>query len=396
MGSAVRLARCEAISIFQVASQWALSRGFNQLSPPSYPSTFPPLRTMSSPPDIPLASSLASPAITSPALDLSVVIPIYNEVDSLEPLLELLQRTLDPSPYRYEIICIDDGSTDGSGQRLCDLTATVPMLRAVLLRRNYGQTAAMAAGFDQAQAPVIVTLDGDLQNDPADIPRLVERLHQGYDLVSGWRRYRQDDALTRLLPSKLANRLIARVTGVNLHDYGCSLKAYRTEVLQDLHLYGELHRFLPALAFIEGARITELEVTHHARRFGHSKYGLGRTLRVVMDLLTVYFMKRFLTQPMHIFGGLGLASLATGLGLALYLALVKLLAQQDIGQRPLLFLSIVLFLTGIQLFCFGLLAELSMRTYHESQRRPIYRVREVVAASSPSSPSRPGLGDGDV
>lgn len=339
---------------------------------------------MSSPPDSLPASPPVPSAISPTGPDLSVVIPIYNEVDSLEPLLGLLQHTLDPSPYCYEIICIDDGSTDGSGERLRQLTTTVPALRAVLLRRNYGQTAAMAAGFDHAQGSVIVTLDGDLQNDPADIPRLVERLHQGYDLVSGWRRHRQDDALTRLLPSKLANGLIARVTGVNLHDYGCSLKAYRSEVVQDLHLYGELHRFLPALAFIEGARITELEVTHHARRFGHSKYGLGRTLRVVMDLLTVYFMKRFLTRPMHIFGGLGLFSLVMGLGLALYLGLVKLLTQQDIGQRPLLFLAIVLFLTGIQLFCFGLLAELSMRTYHESQRRPIYRVREVVAASSPS------------
>ncbi|MGG6238313.1 glycosyltransferase family 2 protein [Nodosilinea sp. AN01ver1] len=314
---------------------------------------------------------------------ISVVVPIYNEYESLPALVAAIAQVLDGMERTYEIIGVDDGSTDGSSDRLRELTQQYPHLVAVLLRRNYGQTAAMAAGFKYARGGTVVTLDGDLQNDPADIPRLVDRLDEGYDLVSGWRKDRQDNTLTRLIPSKIANWLIAGVTGVALHDYGCSLKAYRAEVIHDLNLYGELHRFLPALAFIEGARITEMPVTHHARRFGTSKYGLGRTLRVVMDMLTVYFMKKFLTRPMHIFGSLGLASMAAGIALGLYLTLVKFLADQDIGDRPLLVLAVVLLLAGIQLFSFGLLAELLMRTYHESQQRPIYRVREIVGPAAP-------------
>ncbi|MEL6231744.1 MAG: glycosyltransferase, partial [Cyanobacteria bacterium J06627_3] len=204
------------------------------------------------------------------------------------------------------------------------------------------------------------------------------KLHEGYDLVSGWRKHRQDNAVTRLLPSKIANWLIARVTGVRLHDYGCSLKAYSAEVVKDMNLYGELHRFLPALAYIEGARISEVPVRHHARQFGQSKYGLGRTFRVALDLLTIYFMKTFLTRPMHVFGPFGAISVLAGLGLSIYLAFVKFILQADIGNRPLLMLAVVLFISGIQLLSVGLLAELMMRTYHESQKRPIYRVREVV------------------
>jgi glycosyltransferase involved in cell wall biosynthesis len=256
-----------------------------------------------------------------------------------------------------------------------------PELVAVLLRRNYGQTAAMAAGFDASCGELIVTLDGDLQNDPADIPLLLARLGEGFDLVSGWRHQRQDGALNRLLPSKIANRLIARVTGVKLHDYGCSLKAYRREVIADMNLYGELHRFLPALAFIEGARITEVKVQHHARRFGRSKYGLDRTFRVLMDLLTVTFMKRFLTRPMHVFGLGGLVGIGAGLLIALHLSYAKVVLNQDIGNRPLLMVAVLAILTGVQLFCFGLLAELQMRTYHESQGRPIYRVRATLRGS---------------
>ncbi|MBE9155794.1 glycosyltransferase family 2 protein [Nodosilinea sp. LEGE 06152] len=328
--------------------------------------------------------SLALPVSgTTAPVDISVVVPIYNEYESLPALVAAIAQVLDPLGRSYEIIGVDDGSTDGSSDRLRELTQQYPHLVAVLLRRNYGQTAAMAAGFKYARGGTVVTLDGDLQNDPADIPRLLDRLDEGYDLVSGWRKDRQDNTLTRLIPSKIANWLIAGVTGVALHDYGCSLKAYRAEVIHDLNLYGELHRFLPALAFIEGARITEMPVTHHARRFGTSKYGLGRTLRVVMDMLTVYFMKKFLTRPMHIFGSLGLASMAAGVALGLYLTLVKFLADQDIGDRPLLVLAVVLFLAGIQLFSFGLLAELLMRTYHESQQRPIYRVREIVGPAGP-------------
>ncbi|MBE9113895.1 glycosyltransferase family 2 protein [Nodosilinea sp. LEGE 07298] len=328
--------------------------------------------------------SLALPVSGAAApVEISVVVPIYNEYESLPALVGAIAHVLDGMGRSYEILGVDDGSTDGSSDRLRELTQPYPHLVAVLLRRNYGQTAAMAAGFKYARGGIVVTLDGDLQNDPADIPRLIDRLDEGYDLVSGWRKDRQDNTLTRLIPSKIANWLIAGVTGVALHDYGCSLKAYRAEVIHDLNLYGELHRFLPALAFIEGARITEMPVTHHARRFGTSKYGLGRTLRVVMDMLTVYFMKKFLTRPMHIFGSLGLASMAGGMALGIYLTLVKFLADQDIGDRPLLVLAVVLFLAGIQLFSFGLLAELLMRTYHESQQRPIYRVREIVGPATP-------------
>jgi glycosyltransferase involved in cell wall biosynthesis len=322
-------------------------------------------------------------------IELSVVVPIFNEYESLPRLMEALTQVLDSLRLAYEIICVDDGSTDGSSSQLRQLSQTTPALKAILLRRNYGQTAAMAAGFDYARGNIIVTMDGDLQNDPVDIPRLLDRLDEGFDLVSGWRKNRHDNPVTRLLPSKIANWLIARVTGVKLHDYGCSLKAYRGEVLHDMNLYGELHRFLPALAFIEGARITEIPVTHHPRRFGDSKYGLGRSLRVVMDLLTVYFMKKFLTQPMHIFGMFGLASILSGLGIGIYLTLVKFLADQDIGDRPLLILAVVLFISGIQLFSFGLLAEVMMRTYHESQRRPIYRIREVIGAEAEDSNPRP-------
>lgn len=315
-------------------------------------------------------------------LDLSVVIPIYNEIDNLANLLATVSQVLNQQSYAYEIICVDDGSRDGSAELLQQLIGSYTYVSAILLRRNYGQTAAMAAGFEHAQGQIIVTLDGDLQNDPRDIPILLARIEEGFDLVSGWRKQRQDAALTRLLPSKIANWLIGKVTGVKLHDYGCSLKAYRTELVSDLKLYGELHRFLPALAFIEGARITEIPVRHHPRRYGQSKYGLGRTFRVMMDLLTVYFMKTFLTRPMHVFGVLGMTSLSAGSLLGIYLVFIKFVLNQAIGDRPLLMLTVVLFLSGIQLFCFGLLGELLMRTYHESQNKPIYRVREKVGFSN--------------
>lgn len=310
--------------------------------------------------------------------DVSVVVPIYNEVESLPHLIDAIAASLSTSHLSYEIILVDDGSQDGSTKELRQQANMRSDLRAVLLRRNYGQTAAMAAGFNYARGRVVVTLDGDLQNDPADIPRLLAKLEEGYDLVSGWRQNRQDAALNRLLPSKIANWLIGEVTGVKLHDYGCSLKAYRAELLADMNLYGELHRFLPALAYIEGARITEMAVRHHPRRYGKSKYGLGRTFRVLMDLLTIWFMKKFLTRPMHVFGLLGLIAMLLGTLSGGYLTFLKLAMGVVIGNRPLLILTVLLLLTGVQLFSFGLLAELLMRTYHESQGRPIYRVREVV------------------
>ena len=312
-------------------------------------------------------------------LALSVVVPLFNEAESLASLVQQLLAALRPLNLTFELVLVDDGSRDGTGDALQRLSTDIPELVAVLLRRNYGQTAAMAAGFDASQGQVIVTLDGDLQNDPADIPLLLNKLADGYDLVSGWRHQRQDARVSRLLPSLLANRLITRVTGVGLHDYGCSLKAYRREVVEDMNLYGELHRFLPALAFIEGARIAEVKVQHHRRRFGRSHYGIDRTFRVLMDLLTVWFMKRFLTRPMHVFGFGGLLAMAFGSVIVLWLIGEKLLGA-DIGGRPLLLMGILSLLSGVQLFCFGLLAELQMRTYHESQNRPIYRVRQIVSS----------------
>ena len=311
-------------------------------------------------------------------LALSVVVPLFNEQDSVRPLVQQLLAAVRPLGLHFELVLVDDGSQDRTAAVLSELSHSVPELVAVLLRRNYGQTAAMAAGFDASRGDVIVTLDGDLQNDPADIPLLLAQINQGFDLVSGWRHQRQDAALSRLLPSKLANLLIANVTGVRLHDYGCSLKAYRREVVEDLNLYGELHRFLPALAFIEGARISEVKVNHHPRRYGSSKYGIDRTFRVLMDLLTVWFMKRFLTRPMHVFGFWGLVSMAVGLVISAYLLGEKILANADIGSRPLLMVAVITLIAGVQLFCFGLLAEVQMRTYHESQGRPIYRVRATL------------------
>ncbi len=325
-----------------------------------------------------MTTQLTLPLRQTTSPELSVVIPIYNEIESLPKLIENLTTHLDPLALSYEILCIDDGSTDGSAQLLKKYAHTHRFLRAILLRRNYGQTPAMAAGFNHARGKVIITLDGDLQNDPADIPLLVDKLNEGYDLVSGWRKNRQDAALTRLLPSKMANWLIGSITGVKVHDYGCTLKAYRAELVADMNLYGELHRFLPALAFIEGARIAELPVRHHARQYGSSKYGLSRTFRVVMDLLTVYFMRKFLTRPMHVFGMLGIGTTVLGVALGLYLTYVKFGLNQNIGDRPLLILVAILILTGVQMFSIGLLGELLMRTYHESQNRPIYRVREIV------------------
>jgi len=311
------------------------------------------------------------------SLNLSVVVPIYNEAESLPELVDELLSALRPTSESFELVLVNDGSTDETAEGLRHLSTKVPELVGVLLRKNYGQTAAMAAGFDVAQGDVIVSLDGDLQNDPADIPLLVEKLREGFDLVSGWRYERQDAVLQRKLPSKIANRLIGKVTGVRLHDYGCSLKAYRREVLEDMRLYGELHRFLPVLANIEGARITELKVNHRGRQYGNSKYGIDRTFRVLMDLLTVWFMNRFLTRPMYVFGSGGLVAILGSLIASIYLLAIKIMGE-DIGHRPLLTLAVVLGLTGVQLFCFGLLSELQIRTYHESQSRPIYRIRETL------------------
>ena len=307
---------------------------------------------------------------------LSIVVPIYNEEESLPFWVNQLLEVLQPMEETFELVLVNDGSSDNSAEVIRKLSFEIPELVGVLLRKNYGQTAAMAAGFDISSGDIVVTLDGDLQNDPADIPLLVNKIRDGFDLVSGWRFRRQDAAISRKLPSKIANRLIGKVTGVRLNDYGCSLKAYRKEVLRAMRLYGELHRFLPVLANIEGARITEVKVNHRARQFGSSKYGIDRTFRVLMDLLTVWFMNSFLTRPMYVFGFGGILAIIGSFITSFYLLTIKLLGE-DIGNRPLLIFALLLAVTGVQLFGFGLLGELQIRTYHESQNRPIYRIRDT-------------------
>jgi glycosyltransferase involved in cell wall biosynthesis len=313
-------------------------------------------------------------------LDITVVVPVLNEEESLPILYQRLSQVLTEHGYQYEIIIIDDGSTDGSFEILRALQSQDDHLRLVRFRRNYGQTAAFAAGFDRARGDVIITIDADLQNDPADIPALMAKIDEGYDVVSGWRVDRQDRFLDRRLPSLMANRLIGWATGVRIHDYGCSLKAYRREVLQDVQLYGELHRFIPALAHAAGASVAEIPVNHHPRRYGKAKYGLSRTVKVFLDILSVRFLMSFSTRPLHIFGLLGLGSFFAGLVVLLYLAIVRLFLLQPISNRPLTLLGILLTMLGVQLVTSGLLAELVIRTYYESQGKSIYTVREEVGA----------------
>ncbi len=311
-------------------------------------------------------------------MDLSIVIPLYNEEENVELLYEQLKATLNELGREYEIIIVDDGSTDRSFDVLKRLHEDDKRLKVIRFRRNFGQTAAFAAGFDRSQGQVVITLDADLQNDPADIPLLLEKIEEGYDVVSGWRLHRQDPFLTRRLPSIIANRLISHVTGVHLHDYGCSLKAYRREVVKNVQLYGELHRFIPAIASWMGISVAEVPVRHRPRRFGKSKYGLSRTSKVLLDLLTVRFLLSYSTRPIHIFGGMGLISFAVGIGLGGYLTFVKFVLGQNIGTRPLLLLAILLMVLGVQLISIGLLGEMVVRIYYEALGKPIYAVREVL------------------
>lgn len=309
----------------------------------------------------------------------SIIVPVYNESESVTPLLRELFEVGESLKLPYEIIFVDDGSSDNTVDVLKrHVSEFAGTLKIVVLRRNYGQTAAMAAGFSEAVGEVFVTLDGDLQNDPRDIPRLIQHLVQsGSDMVVGWRQNRQDAVMSRKLPSYLANRIIGRMTGVKFKDYGCSLKAYRKELAQEMPLYGELHRFIPVLASMEGARIEQLPVNHRARQFGKSKYNLSRTFKVVLDLGMLLFLKRFFTRPLHMFGRAGLASLLTGFGILFYLSLDKLVLHHHIGNRPLLMLGILLAFMGVQLISTGLLAELQIRTYFESQQKPPYKIRQV-------------------
>jgi glycosyltransferase involved in cell wall biosynthesis len=302
-----------------------------------------------------------------------------NEEESLQRLYDCLTDALEAIGCNYEIIMIDDGSRDRSFAIMRELAQQDARLRVVRFRRNFGQTAAFSAGFDRARGEVVVTIDADLQNDPADIGKLLVKMEEGYDVVSGWRARRQDPFLNRRLPSMLANGLISRVTGVELHDYGCSLKAYRTEVLRGIRLYGELHRFIPAIASWQGVAVAEMPVNHSARQFGKSKYGIGRTTRVLLDLLTVRFLLSYSTRPMQIFGLLGLLSILGGVLPALYLTILKLINWQTaIGDRPLLLLSVLLIVLGVQFLTLGLIGELIVRVYYESQSRPIYVIREEV------------------
>ncbi|MBI2425246.1 MAG: glycosyltransferase family 2 protein [Candidatus Hydrogenedentes bacterium] len=313
----------------------------------------------------------------------SIVVPVFNEEESLPLLHEQVARTLaQMDGCTHELIYVDDGSSDGSLEVCRELYARDPEhVRVISFRRNFGQTAAMAAGFDAARGEVIIPMDADLQNDPNDIPRLLEKIKEGYDVVSGWRADRQDTFLSRRLPSVLANRLISAITGVHLHDYGCTLKAYHRDVAAHMNFYGELHRFLPVLASWAGARVAEIKVNHRARQFGVSKYGIGRTLRVLLDLITIKFLLSYSTKPMQVFGKWGLYALCVGFFAGLMTLGEKLLINQDVTDNAWLFVCMFFSLGGLQLICMGLLGEINVRTYYESQKKPIYTVRERLGGS---------------
>ena len=311
-------------------------------------------------------------------MELSVVIPVYNEEENVEPLISEIRGVLGRLGKSYQIVTVDDGSTDGTFSGLRRLSGQNAALKIVRLKRNFGQTAALAAGLAHASGDIIILMDGDAQNDPADIAALLAKLDEGNDLVAGWRYDRQDPFLNRRLPSMIANRLISWTTHVKLHDYGCTLKAMRKEVAKDLRLYGEMHRFIPAIAYERGAQIAEIKVNHRPRLRGKSKYGITRTLRVVLDLLTVKFLTSYSTRPAHVFGPIGVISGLAGFAIALYLTAQKFIYDVEIGGRPLLLLAVLLIFIGFQFVTMGLLGEMLARTYHESQDRPVYVVGEVL------------------
>ncbi|MBX7139340.1 MAG: glycosyltransferase family 2 protein [Oligoflexia bacterium] len=309
---------------------------------------------------------------------ISVVIPVYNEQESIAEGYRELSSILGGMNRPYELIYVDDGSRDGTLAILHQLSDNDPNLKVIELRRNFGQTAAMAAGMEQSEHEIVVTMDGDLQNDPAEIPKMVAKLEEGYDLVAGWRKFRKDPFLNRKLPSMIANWLISTFTKVRLHDYGCTLKVMNVEVARGIRLYGEMHRFIPALAEEFGAKIAEVPVNHRARRFGKSKYGISRTIRVILDLITVKFLLGYSKRPIHLFGTVGIVSSLAGFGILALLTFQKLVEHVAMGNRPLLSLGVMLIIIGLQFLVFGLLAEVLARTYHESQNKPIYTIRSIV------------------
>ncbi len=319
-------------------------------------------------------------------MDISVVIPVYNEVEALPELYRALTDTLDRLPQSAEVIFANDGSKDGSAAALDALAESDPRVRVLHLSRNYGQTAALMAAIGNSTGEVIIPMDGDGQNDPADIPRLLAKLAEGYDLVSGWRTTRQDDALTRRLPSVIANRLISALLHVPLHDYGCTLKAYRREVVEDVRLYGEMHRFIPIYAAWEGARVTELAVAHHPRRFGRSKYGIGRVLRVLLDLLMVYFIDRAFDRPIQFFGKLGLGFLVLSIAIFGWALVLKYAYEVTLIQTPLPLLAATIGLSGVLFLLLGIIAEVQARIYFEARGRPPYKIRRIV--QNPAQPLR--------
>lgn len=316
---------------------------------------------------------------------LSIVVPIHNEESSILPLYDKLTGVLDPLAKPYEILFVDDASTDRSFDLLSNLVATDPRLKVIRLRRNFGQTAALSAGFDEARGSVIISLDGDLQHDPSDIPALLAKIDEGYDIASGWRKNRVDNAITRKIPSRVANWLMAKISGLDLRDFGTTFKAYRAEILKDVNLYGELHRFIPALASFYGARVAEVPIRNVPRPSGASHYGLGRTFRVLFDLITIKFLLSYLTRPMHFFGKFGLIGTTLGGGILAGLAVKKLLGYEIVIEHgPLMVAGALLFLSGLSMFTTGLLGEVLMRTYFESQGRRIYAVREILSQGQPS------------
>ena len=307
-----------------------------------------------------------------------MVIPIYNEEENIAVLYKELSSVLKEMPFEAEMIFVDDGSSDQSLALLEETQAHDPAVIVVSFRRNFGQTAAMSAGFDYADGDIIITMDGDLQNDPHDIPELIEKMETGYDVVTGWRFKRKDPFLSRRLPSMIANRIISWITGVRLHDYGCTLKAFRREVTNNIRLYGEMHRFIPAIASGMGISFAEIKVNHRPRIHGTSKYGITRTLRVILDLMTVKFMLSYATRPLHVFGSVGFVATTLGFVLALYMTIQRQFFGIAMANRPLLHLAVLLIFMGIQFITIGLLAELVVRTYHESQHKPIYYVRKIL------------------